>query len=102
MFNIGIGEILWLVFLVFIFVKPQNLPGFFRQLGHWVSKARLLVQEGRDFMHSLKEIEQQEFFNSSKISDSGDSTSPGKENSATTKLDNTPSKIHDFEQELKD
>ena len=49
MFNMGYGELLLVCALVFIFVKPEELPVFLRKAGTLYGRARRLISEARKF-----------------------------------------------------
>ncbi|MCP4168714.1 MAG: hypothetical protein GY759_22845 [Chloroflexi bacterium] len=45
MFNIGIGEILFIAILALVFIGPERLPKIMRQIGVWLYQIRLITHE---------------------------------------------------------
>ena len=54
MFRIGLPEILIVLAVVVILVKPKDLPGFFRKVGRGVRQLRGMRQ---DFTRSVREMQ---------------------------------------------
>ena len=54
MFRIGLPEILIVLAVVVILVKPKDLPGFFRKVGRGVRQLRGLREE---FTRSVREMQ---------------------------------------------
>ncbi len=59
MFNIGLGEIVFIALLVLIFIGPERLPGLMRQLGEIVYQLRVVIfQFNREFAEELKPLQE--------------------------------------------
>lgn len=57
MFNIGIGEILFIAILALVFIGPEKLPGVLRQMGEVVASLRKMAGEfNAEFSDELKPI----------------------------------------------
>ncbi|RME85658.1 MAG: twin-arginine translocase subunit TatB [Caldilineae bacterium] len=57
MFNIGLGEILFIALLALIFIGPERLPKVLRQLGELVYQLRLITNElTNQFSEELRPI----------------------------------------------
>ncbi|MBN1412267.1 MAG: hypothetical protein JW969_15585 [Spirochaetales bacterium] len=54
MFGLGIVEILIIVLVAMVFLKPEDLPGAFRKLGKFYAQ---LTQMKNSVVNSIKEIE---------------------------------------------
>lgn len=53
MFNLGPGELLVIAALIFIFIKPEELPGYIKKAGNLYGRFRLLVTEVKRFGNSI-------------------------------------------------
>jgi sec-independent protein translocase protein TatB len=59
MFNIGLGEIVFIALLALIFIGPERLPRLMRQLGEVVYQLRLLLSQfNREFAEELKPLQE--------------------------------------------
>jgi sec-independent protein translocase protein TatB len=59
MFGVGFSEIVIIVLLVIVFIKPEDLPRFFRTVGRWYGKAKRAYDEiGKVKDQVLKEIDE--------------------------------------------
>jgi len=59
MFNIGLGEIVFIALLALIFIGPERLPRLMRQLGELVYQLRMLIfQFNREFAEELKPLQE--------------------------------------------
>lgn len=57
MFNIGIGEILFIAILALVFIGPERLPGVLRQMGEVVASIRKMASDfNSEFADELKPI----------------------------------------------
>jgi sec-independent protein translocase protein TatB len=54
MFNIGLPEMLVIVFVVVLFVDPKQLPGLFRNIGKGVQQIRRMREE---FTRSMRDVQ---------------------------------------------
>ncbi|MBN1697897.1 MAG: twin-arginine translocase TatA/TatE family subunit [Spirochaetales bacterium] len=54
MFGLGIWEILLILMAVIIFIKPEDLPGFFRKAGYLYGNLR---RYNREVTRKIREIE---------------------------------------------
>lgn len=54
MFGLGIWEIVIIIVAILIFIKPEDLPGFFRKVGRIYGQIR---QYNREISKKLREIE---------------------------------------------
>ena len=67
MFNIGMGELLFIVLLALVVVGPERLPKIMREFGRFVRQARVFINEFTsqfsDELQSIQELQQplQEF-----------------------------------------
>lgn len=59
MFNIGMGELLFIVLLALVVVGPERLPKIMREFGHIVRQIRLVVNQFTDqFGDELQSIQE--------------------------------------------
>ena len=59
MFNIGLGELLFIAILALIFIGPERLPRVMRQLGELVYQVRELVGEiNNQFSEELRPLQE--------------------------------------------
>ena len=60
MFNIGLGEVLFIAILILVFIGPERLPKLMRQLGEYTAQIRAVIrglnQEFSDELKPLYEI----------------------------------------------
>ena len=56
MFNLGPGELLLVCALIFIFVKPEELPAFIRKMGNLYSRLKGIVVEVRELGNNLSRM----------------------------------------------
>jgi len=54
MFGLGLWEIVIIIVAVLIFIKPEDLPGFFRKIGRIYGQIK---QYNREMVKKLREIE---------------------------------------------
>lgn len=59
MFNIGLGELVFIALLVLIFIGPERLPKLMRQLGEVVYQLRVVIaQFNREFAEELRPLQE--------------------------------------------
>lgn len=59
MFNIGLGELIFIALLVLIFIGPERLPKLMRQLGEVVYQLRVVIaQFNREFAEELRPLQE--------------------------------------------
>lgn len=59
MFNIGLGELIFIALLVLIFIGPERLPRLMRQLGEVVYQLRVVIaQFNREFAEELRPLQE--------------------------------------------
>ncbi len=59
MFNIGMGELFFIILLVLVVVGPERLPGIMREIGKYIYKIRKIVNELTDqFADELRPIQE--------------------------------------------
>ncbi|MCS7040331.1 MAG: Sec-independent protein translocase protein TatB [Anaerolineae bacterium] len=59
MFNIGLGELVFIALLVLIFIGPERLPKLMRQLGEMVYQLRVVIaQFNREFAEELRPLQE--------------------------------------------
>ena len=57
MFNIGLGEILFISILVLVFIGPERLPKLMRQLGEYTAQVRGIIRSfNQEFAEELKPL----------------------------------------------
>jgi len=57
MFNIGIGELLFIAILVLVFIGPERLPKIMRQLGEYTAQIRAIIRSfNQEFAEELKPL----------------------------------------------
>jgi len=57
MFNIGLGEILFIAILVLVFIGPERLPQLMRQLGEYTAQIRGVIRSfNQEFAEELKPL----------------------------------------------
>lgn len=57
MFNIGLGEILFIAVLVLVFIGPERLPQLMRQLGEYTAQVRGVIRSfNQEFAEELKPL----------------------------------------------
>ncbi len=57
MFNIGIGELLFIAILVLVFIGPERLPKMMRQLGEYTAQIRKVIRSfNQEFAEELKPL----------------------------------------------
>ena len=57
MFNIGIGELLFIAILVLVFIGPERLPKMMRQLGEYTAQIRKVIRSfNQEFADELKPL----------------------------------------------
>ncbi len=45
MFSLSLGEILLIAVVLFVFIKPEELPGLFRKIGHVLGELNKIKSE---------------------------------------------------------
>jgi sec-independent protein translocase protein TatB len=59
MFNIGLGELVFIALLALIFIGPERLPRLMRQVGEMVYQLRVVIaQFNREFAEELKPLQE--------------------------------------------
>jgi sec-independent protein translocase protein TatB len=57
MFNIGIGELLFIAILVLVFIGPERLPKIMRQLGEYTAQIRAIIRSfNQEFAEELRPL----------------------------------------------
>ena len=54
MFGIGLGELIVIAIAIFVFIKPEELPGFFRKIGRAWGELRSLNDKVKDASRQLR------------------------------------------------
>jgi len=57
MFNIGLGEVLFIAILVLVFIGPERLPQLMKQLGEYTAQVRGVIRNfNQEFAEELKPL----------------------------------------------
>ena len=57
MFNIGLGEVLFIAILILVFVGPERLPQLMKQLGEYTAQIRRVIRNfNQEFAEELKPL----------------------------------------------
>ncbi|HEY53877.1 MAG TPA: twin-arginine translocase subunit TatB [Caldilineae bacterium] len=57
MFNIGIGELLFIAILILVFIGPERLPKIMRQLGEYTAQVRTIIRNfNQEFAEELRPL----------------------------------------------
>ena len=56
MFDIGFGEILLVLFLIIVFIKPEDLPGLIRKLGHFYGQVMRIYYTVLDEIQEVADL----------------------------------------------
>jgi len=57
MFNIGLGEVLFIAILILVFIGPERLPQLMRQLGEYTAQIRRVIRNfNQEFAEELKPL----------------------------------------------